>query len=95
MRRWQMESSLIYGQVKKSYRRRKLLGVSQVMRLGTADALKVVLQGLDFSGRLNTAIIPRANLTVRQGVVAHTCRTWATAQQAPHLLARLECWRAY
>ena len=31
---------LIYGQVKKSYRRRKLVRVTQVMRLGTEDALK-------------------------------------------------------
>jgi hypothetical protein len=39
VRRWQVAPSLIYGQVKKSYRRRKLVRVSQVMRLGTADAL--------------------------------------------------------
>jgi len=35
VRRWQVEPSLIYGQVKKSYRRRRLVRVSQVMRLGT------------------------------------------------------------
>ena len=33
--RWQVEPSLIYGQVKKSYRRRKLVRVTHVMRLGT------------------------------------------------------------
>lgn len=52
IRRWQVAPGLIYGQVKKSYRRRKLVRVSQVMRLGTADALKAALQGLGFSGRL-------------------------------------------
>ncbi len=75
VRRWQVAPSLIYGQVKKSYRRRKLLGVSQVMRLGTADDLKVALQGLGFSGRLNTAFIERVNLTVRHGVAALARRT--------------------
>jgi integrase-like protein len=65
------------------------------MRLGTADDLKVVLQGLGFSGRLNTAFIERVNLTVRHGVAALARRTWATAQQSPHLLANLEWWRAY
>jgi IS1 family transposase len=95
VRQWQVAPRLIYGQVKKSYRRRKLLRVSQVMRLGTADALKVVLQGLGFSGRLNTAFIERVNLTVRQGVAALTRRTWATAQLSSHLLASLEWWRAY
>jgi hypothetical protein len=85
----------IYGQVKKCYRRRKLVRVSQVMRLGTEDALKAALQGLGFSGRLNTAFIERVNLTVRHGVAALARRTWATAQQSPYLLAHLEWWRAY
>lgn len=92
---WQVEPGLIYGQVKKSYRRRKLVRVTPVMRLGTEDALKVALQGLGFSGRLKTAFIERVNLTVRHGVAALARRTWATAQQSPHLLAHLEWWRAY
>jgi len=86
---------LIYGQVKKSYRRRKLVRVTHVMRLGTQTALQVTLQGLGFSGRLNTAFIERMNLTVRYGVAALARRTWATAQQSTHLLAHLEWWRAY
>jgi hypothetical protein len=94
-RQWQVEPSLIYGQVKKCYRRRKLVRVSQVMRLGTVDTLKAALQGLGFSGRLNTAWISRVNLTVRHGVAALARRTWATAQQSPYLLAHLEWWRAY
>jgi len=92
---WQVAASLIYGQVKKSYRRRKLVRVSQVMRLGTEAALKAALQELGFSGRLNTAFIERVNLTVRHGVSALARRTWATSQQSPHLLAHLEWWRAY
>jgi IS1 family transposase len=95
VRRWQVEPSLIYGQVKKSYRRRKLVRVTHVMRLGTEAALTVALQQLGFSGRLNTAYIERVNLTVRHGVAALARRTWATAQQSPHLLAHLEWWRAY
>jgi transposase-like protein/IS1 family transposase len=95
VRRWQVEPNLIYGQVKKSYRRRKLVRVSHVMRLGTEDALKAALQSLGLSGRLNTAFIERVNLTVRHGIAALARRTWATAQQAPHLLAHLEWWRAY
>ncbi len=95
VRFWQVEAGLIYGQVKKSYRGRKLVRVSQVMRLGTEDVLKVVLQGLGLSGRLNTAFIERVNLTVRHGVAALARRTWATSQQASQLLAHLEWWRAY
>jgi IS1 family transposase/transposase-like protein len=94
-RRWQVEAGLIYGQVKKCYRRRKLVRVTHVMRLGTEAALKAALQRLGFSGRLNTAFIERVNLTVRHGVAALARRTWATAQQSPQLLAHLEWWRAY
>ena len=90
-----MAAGLIYGQVKKSYRRRKIVRVTHVMRLGTDAALKVALQGLGLSGRLNTAFIERVNLTVRHGVAALARRTWATAQQAPQLLVHLEWWRAY
>src|SRR2546421_4749534 len=65
------------------------------MRLGTEAALTASLQGMGFSGRLNTAFIEQVNLTVRHGVSALARRTWATAQQSPHLLAHLEWWRAY
>jgi hypothetical protein len=88
-------ASLIYGQVKKSYRRRKLVRVTHVMRLGTQAALTVALQGLGLTGRLNTAFIERVNLTLRHGVAALARRTWATAKPAPQLLAHLEWWRAY
>jgi IS1 family transposase len=69
--RWRVAAGLIYGQVKKSYRRRKLVRVTHVMRLGTEDDLTVVLQGLGLSGRLNTAFIERVNLTIRHGIAAH------------------------
>ena len=92
---WQVAAGLIYGQVKKSYRKRKLVRVTPVMRLGTEAALTIALQRLGLSGRLNTAFIERVNLTVRHGVAALARRTWATAQQAPQLLAHLEWWRAY
>jgi IS1 family transposase len=95
MRRWQVAAGLIYGQVKKCYRRHKLFRVTHVMRLGTQADLTGALQRLGFSGRLNTSFIERVNLTVRHGVAALARRTWATSQQASQLLAHLEWWRAY
>ncbi len=68
--------------------------VTHVMRLGTEAALETTLLGLGLTGRLNTAFIGRVNLTVRHGIAALARRTWATSQQAPHLLAHLEWWRA-
>jgi len=94
-RHWQVASGLIYGQVKKAYRRRRLVRVTQVMRCGTSEALKAALMSLGLSGRLTTAFVERLNLTVRQSVAALVRRTWSTAQQAPHLLLHLEWWRGY
>src|SRR5215469_8579569 len=65
------------------------------MRLGTEADLKIALQRLGLTGRLNTAFIERVNLTVRHGIAALARRTWATSQQAPQLLVHLEWWRAY
>jgi len=65
------------------------------MGLLTEADLTVARPRLGFSGRLNTAFIERVNLTVRHGIAALARRTWATAQQSPHLLVHLEWWRAY
>jgi IS1 family transposase len=94
-RQWQVAPGLLYGQVKKGYRRRRLVQVTSVLRCGTRPALRVALLALGWSGRLNTAFVERVNLTLRRSVAALARRTWATRQQAPQLLAHLEWWRAY
>jgi len=78
--RWQVTAGLLYGQVKKHYRRCRLVLVTPVMRHGTQADLKDALMGLGLSGRLNTAFIERVNLTMRHGVAALARRTWATSQ---------------
>jgi IS1 family transposase len=94
-RQWQVATGLIYGQVKKIYRRRKLVRVTHIMRCGTRVALRGVLVELGLSGRLNTAFVERLNLTIRQSIAALVRRTWSTMQAAPPLLLHLEWWRAY
>jgi len=95
VRQWQVAAGLIYGQVKKTYRCRKLVQVTHMMRCGTRAALREALIRLGLSGRLNTAFIERVNLTLRQSVAALIRRTWSTMQEAPQLLLHLEWWRAY
>jgi IS1 family transposase len=95
VRAWQVAAGLIYGQVKKTYRRRRLVRVRTVMQCGTRTALQVALIGLGLSGRVTTAFIERLNLTVRQSVAALVRRTWSTAQDGAQLLLHLEWWRAY
>ncbi len=93
-RQWQVAAGLGYGQVKTSDRRRKLLGVWQVMGRGTSAALQVALQARGLAGRLTTAFRERVKLTVRHGVAALARRTWARAKPAPPRLAQLEWWGA-
>jgi hypothetical protein len=89
---WQVAAGLIYGQVQKCYRRRRLVRVRQVVWWGTREALQLALQGLGLSGKLNTAFVERVNLTLRQSVAALIRRRWSTRQDAPHLLLHLEWW---
>jgi hypothetical protein len=58
-RRWQVAAGLIYGQVKKLYQRRRLVGVIYLMRCGTREALRSALRGVGLSGKLTTAIVER------------------------------------
>ncbi len=88
-RQWQVAAGLLYGQVKKTYRRRKVVRVAHMMRCGTTANLRAALTKLGLSGRLNTAFVERVNLTIRQGVAALARRTWATAQEAQH------CWSTW
>jgi IS1 family transposase len=92
---WQVAAGLLYGQVKKVYRRRKLVGVTEQMRCGTRTELQATLRRLGLSGRLNTAFVERLNLTLRQSLAALSRRTWSTLQEARQLLLQLEWWRAY
>jgi IS1 family transposase len=94
-RQWQVLPRLIYGQVKKTYRRRKVVRVTWVMRCGTVEDLGASLLRLGLSGRLNTTFVERVNLTIRHGIAALARRTWATAQAAPSLVAQVEWWRGY
>ncbi len=94
-RTWRVCPELIYGQVQKIVRRRKLVQVQHVMLLGSLAERRLKLQALGFSGKLNTAFVERVNLSVRRGVAALARQTWATAQTAGHLLAQAELWRGY
>jgi transposase-like protein/IS1 family transposase len=56
---WHVADALLYGQVKKVYRRRRLVRVTHRVVAGTAGRLRGALQALGLSGRLNTAFVER------------------------------------
>jgi IS1 family transposase len=94
-RRWQVDPRLLYGQLHKRYRRRRLTRIHYHMGCGSRRALQAALRALGWSGRLQTAFVERLNLTVRQSVAALTRRTWATAQTTAGVQHQVEWWRAY
>lgn len=94
-REWVVAVGLVYGQVKKHYRRRRVVRVEHRMRWGSKEELKRRLTGLGLSGRLNTAYVERVNLTLRQGVGLLERRTWGTAQTEEGLKVAVEWWRGY
>ncbi len=94
-RQWQVAPGLLYGQVRKVYRQRRVVRVWPRLRAGTWAAFRAALAGIGLSGRVTTAFVERVNLTLRRGVASLARRTWATAQAAPSLVAHLEWWRGY
>jgi IS1 family transposase len=94
-RQWQVAAQLVYGQVKKSYRRRQLARVKRRMRWRTWGAFLAKLKELGVIRTLNTTFVERLNLTVRQGIAALQRRSWSTTQTQQHLALHFEWWRAY
>lgn len=66
--RWMPLSELLYAQVGKSYRRRRLVRVSHRVVFGTVEAVQQVLAQCGWT--INTAFVERLNLDIRQCVSA-------------------------
>jgi hypothetical protein len=66
--RWMPLPALLYAQVVKSYRRRRLVGVKHRVVFGTLDRVQQVL--LACGRQINTAFVERLNLDIRQRVAA-------------------------
>jgi hypothetical protein len=66
--RWMPLPELLYAQVVKSYRRRRLVGVAHRVVFGTRLAIEQVLARCGWT--INTAFVERLNLDIRQRVAA-------------------------
>jgi len=66
--RWMPQPQLLYAQVVKTVRRRRLVGVTHRVVFGTLAAVEQVLAPLGW--HINTAFVERINLTIRQHVAA-------------------------
>ena len=66
--RWMPLPELLYAQGVKSYRRRRLVGITHRVVFGTRLAIEQVLAACGWS--MNTAFVERLNLDLRQRVAA-------------------------
>jgi IS1 family transposase len=91
--RWMPLPELLYAQVVKSYRRRRIVGVKHRVIFGTRLAIEEVLARCGWT--INTAFIERLNLDIRQCVSAVGRRANTLCQGEAGLLDQLVLFQAY
>jgi len=91
--RWMPLPTLLYAQVIKTMRRRRLVRVSHRVVLGTLEAVQQVLAGCGW--QIQTAFVERLNLSLRQRVAAIGRRSATTCKGEEGLRQQLALFQVY
>jgi IS1 family transposase len=91
--RWMPLPGLLYAQVVKSYRRRRIVGVKHRVVFGTQLAIEQVLARCGWT--INTAFVERLNLDIRQRVAAIGRRVNTLCQGEAGLRDQLALFHVY
>jgi hypothetical protein len=91
--RWRPLPELRYAQVVKSYRRRRIVGVTHRVVFGTRLAIEQVLARCGWT--INTAFVERLNLDIRQRVAAIGRRVNTLCQGETGLRDQLALFQVY
>jgi IS1 family transposase len=91
--RWMPLPELLYAQVVKSYRRRRIVGVKHRVVFGTRLAIEQVLARCGWT--INTAFVERLNLDIRQRVAAIGRRVNTLCQGEAGLRDQLALFQVY
>jgi len=91
--RWMPLPALLYAQVVKSYRRRRLVGVTHRVVFGTRLAIEQILAPCGWT--INTAFVERLNLDIRQRVAAIGRRVNTLCQGEAGLWDQLALFQVY
>jgi hypothetical protein len=91
--RWMPLPALLYAQVVKTLRRRRLVAVKHRVVFGTQRAIEQVLTAC--SWQINTAFVERLNLSLRQRVAAMGRRSATPCKSADSLGQQLALFQAY
>jgi hypothetical protein len=91
--RWMPRPELLYAQVVKSYRRRRLVSVKHRVMFGTLEQVQQVLSACDW--QINTAFVERLHLDIRQRVAAVGRRVNTLCQGEAGLQQQLVVFQTY
>jgi IS1 family transposase len=91
--RWMPQPGLLYAQVVKAYRRRRLVAVKPRVVFGTLEAVEQVLGAC--GRKINTAFVERLNLDIRQRVAAIGRRVNTLCQGEAGLRDQLALFQTY
>src|SRR6266567_755777 len=91
--RWMPHPGLLYAQVIKTVRRRRLVRVTHRVVFGTLDRVNLVLAACGW--QINTTFVERLNLDIRQHVAAVSRRVATVCKQEAGLRQQLALYHAY
>jgi IS1 family transposase len=91
--RWMPLPQLLYAQVVKSYRRRRIVGVTYRVVFGTMERVQQVLSVCGW--KINTAFVERLNLDIRQRVAAVGRRVNTLCKSEDGLRQQLALYHVY
>ena len=91
--RWRPRPQLLYAQVVKTVRRRRLVRVRHRVVFGTLEAINDVLA--PYGWHINTAFVERINLSIRQHVAAVGRRVSTLCKGADGLRQQLAVFHCY
>ena len=92
---WQVDKRLLYGQLVKRRKSRKVKYTIMRMMWGKRSDLTRLQRLHGFTRNIQTAIVERVNLTFRQSIAPLTRKTWSLPQSEQHLLLHVEWFRLY
>jgi IS1 family transposase len=92
---WRVDKDLFYGQFRKVRKGFRIANIYTVVQWGERQAIKIRLQAIGLTGKIQTSFVERLNLTLRELTAPLSRRTWSIAYDRKHLLLHIGWVRSY
>jgi hypothetical protein len=71
--------NLLYGQFRKVRKGFRITNIYTIVQWGERQLIKMKLQAIDLTGKIQTSFIERINLTLRELIAPLSRKTWSMA----------------